>query len=301
MSSRSFFLYISKDSFMHKLNPLTKLTLVLVISFVPYLIEDLLGRLVIVLIGIFLLGVSKVQIGVMKKFLVGLILMLNTIFLGFLLFSHIEGSIILVDTTVIDTVFLLWPIEWAIFITENTIIHSIKIYLRVLAMSILTIFFFTTTKDRDIIYSLRLLKIPYAIIFVLVVTLRSMSMFVDDFFTIRDANICKGVDFNRGNPISRIKKYISLINPLVMFLIKRIEEMTFAATSKGYIIKGQRTYYWTYPFKKPDYLILVLVVALFGTFFFGFLFDITVTQILLIVSERVSWLNGGIPWLKKLS
>ncbi len=126
MSSRSFFLYISKDSFMHKLNPLTKLTLVLVISLVPYLIEDLLGRLFIVLIGIFLLGVSKVQIGVMKKFLVGLVLMLNTIFLGFLLFSHIEGSIILVDTTVIDTVFLLWPLKWAIFITENT--HNYSFY-----------------------------------------------------------------------------------------------------------------------------------------------------------------------------
>ncbi len=279
--SRGYLFYVVEDSPAQKLNPITKLFVMLVVSiatFITVQYEIILGLLAITIVLVIL---SKIPISMIKKFVLALSGMATGFFVVNMLFSHIEGSTVYFDAYVFKIPYT--ELGWRIYITDVTIWWSTLVFLRTMVLVWVSLWFLIVTRDTDIIYALRRLGLPRGAAFTFALALRSVSMFYDDFITVVEAMKSKGFSFSEGGPITRLKKYGKTMFPLILLAMRRIEEFTRAIESRGFSISCKRKLYTRYTFSLIDLafflLFSLLLIVLFlnqycGLTFFTDLFGV---------------------------
>ncbi|WP_455277179.1 energy-coupling factor transporter transmembrane component T family protein [[Eubacterium] cellulosolvens] len=260
---KSFFLYSPKTSFIHKLNPLTKIFLIFTISIAVFYATEFYSGLLLLCISFSLILLAKIPLNLMKKFTMTVIGMLQFIMLSWIFLNPMEGNI-----TFYEQNFKIFSIHgreisWYLSISDLNLIHAINMDVRLLTMFFATILFITTTKDRDIVYGLRKLRIPFAACLMISLMFRAISIFMDDFNIVREAMMSKGTDFSKGNISERIRRYVYLIIPLIILMIKRTEEIAYAIEARGIPLRSKiRSLYYEFRLKTIDYVFFTLFIAL---------------------------------------
>lgn len=239
--------YIKIDSFIHKLDPRTKIILSIVyivgIFFVDNLSEYLFYFLIIFLTTL----CSKIKLYYILRAIrtISLFIIFTSLFNMFFIR---EGNILLelgfikiYDKAIITSIFI-----------------SLRVIFLILGSTILTL---TTSPNEltdgfeSLMSPLKKLKVPVSEISLMIsISLRFIPTLLDEADKIIKAQKSRGVDFESGNLINRIKNIIPILVPLFINSFRRADDLAIAMESRCYIGSENRFKYKVLKFSLKDYL-----------------------------------------------
>jgi len=129
-------------------------------------------------------------------------------------------------------------------------------------MIIAGMIFLSSTKMEEISAGLVKLKIPYRAAFAFSTALRLVPMIVATSSIIIQAQKSRGLDLESGSLIARAKKYIPLLIPVFISVIRGTNVFAMALESKGFGYSEERSSYLEIGYKRNDYIMLALVLLL---------------------------------------
>jgi energy-coupling factor transport system permease protein len=242
------FLYLDNDTFLHRLDPRTKM-LVMLASFVVALMFYTLPTLLVLALVIILYGLAGKTLGNLKR--IRFILLMIGLF-----------SVVLWSLTYGGPTKILGPIS-----TEG-ILYGIVIGMKFDIMIISGMIFLSSTKVEEISLGLVKLKLPYRGAFAFATAIRMVPMIVATSFTISQAQKSRGLDLDSGNLLERAKKYVPLLIPTIISVIRGTNVFAMALESKGFGYSEERTNYLEISIKKGDYLVLFLALIVIAVSFY---------------------------------
>jgi energy-coupling factor transporter transmembrane protein EcfT len=110
-------------------------------------------------------------------------------------------------------------------------------YIRVIAMIVASLFYFSTNPESDFIVSLRTLRVPFTASYTTALGLRAAGLFLEDFHIIGDAEKSRGLNYSGANFIKRIYMYAMRLVPLFIISLRRIEEISLALSARGFTLE----------------------------------------------------------------
>ncbi|GIP31214.1 energy-coupling factor transporter transmembrane protein EcfT [Paenibacillus sp. J2TS4] len=138
-------------------------------------------------------------------------------------------------------------IGYTIQITDTGVLWSIGMGLRIATLVLLSMFYLFTTSPREIAIALRGIGIPFSIGFLISLIFRFIPLVKNDLATIREAQMVRGVRWDQGGLLAKMKAYVTLIVPLIFTSLKRVQLIANALDSKGFQIRNRRHRYYRMP------------------------------------------------------
>ncbi len=114
------------------------------------------------------------------------------------------------------------------------LINSLLYALRFLAIISSTSIFFVTTSPDELEHTMKWLGVPRDIVFAFVTAVRFIPVIMLDAFQIMDAQKSRGLEFEKGNFIKRIRNMVPILVPLVVNSVVRSGELAEAMESRAY-------------------------------------------------------------------
>jgi len=249
------------------LHVLTKIFIPFFLSINILLVKDPLSAVMLVVLSFILLMYTRVPLSLLKNYIVLIISVTSFIALSFMVFTKMPGQVYL-DIPLFSIEAEKGTLEWRITITDTAISYTILFVARIVSMILSATLFLATVSDRDIVWGLRSLKLPFGIAIAASLFFRGIHLFVNDFFTIRDAMMSKGVDFEKTPLTKKMSLYASMLIPLISLMITRSYEVSLALESKGISpTTRSKTLYHSYNFTNRD--LAFILVGLLSTLLFA--------------------------------
>ena len=151
--------------------------------------------------------------------------------------------------------YLFWRMSY------ESLLYGISTALKIDSMIVAGIIFLSTTRNEEIFMGLIRLKIPYAMSFAFSTALRLVPTFIGAGATIVDAQKSRGLDLGAGNIFVRFKNHIPLLVPIFLTSIRSTNQLSMALESKGFGSSKKRTFYFTIGYHRDD-LIMILVLLI---------------------------------------
>ena len=236
----SIYLYLNKNTFLHNLDPRTKIITLIILFIIIILLNNPLYLSIAFLSIILIMFFAKVIENIYK---IGFLLIFLFLFCTFLwpILTKVNSS---------SKIFFSIPIQH--------FIDGFSTGVRLDCLILLGIIFISVTKIEEISVALVKMGIPYPVSFALTSAFRFVPTFMETAQIVVMAQKSRGFDVKKGNIFSRLKKYVPLIVPIFLSSIRNIHILTMALEIKGFG-KGKRTYYYDIKMKIYDYLVLILL------------------------------------------
>lgn len=203
-----------------------------------------------------------VPLSSLKKYLAVIVSMSAFIVLAFSLFTQIPGTTFF-EITLFRMQAEKGVFEWRLSLTDSGLSYALTFILRIFAMILSATLLLATVSDRDLVWGLLSLKVPFGACVATSLFFRGIQMFASDFYTIREAMMARGVDFERTSLVRRFLLYANALLPLLSLMITRSYEVSLALESRG-ISPGSRSAsgYYVFRMKRDDYGVIVASLAL---------------------------------------
>ena len=127
---------------------------------------------------------------------------------------------------------------------------AIVVYFRIIPMIFTMVFFLSTSRERDIIVSMRSVRIPFVATYITAMALRAAGMVLEDFQIVRQAEQARGFDSVGKSLAYKIRQYVMYMVPLFALSLRRSEEFTNALVARGYAFTGEAS-----KVKRADYIL----------------------------------------------
>ncbi|WP_246092845.1 energy-coupling factor transporter transmembrane component T family protein [Terrilactibacillus laevilacticus] len=222
------FQYYPKESFMHKVDPVSKLIWLVCLSLSVFIFNTAIPEFILFLITFTMaVGLARLKIAFLLKGL-WVILVFS---LGFFILQvfMVPGQ-------------TLW-MEWgSIRIYQESVNFAVAITLRMLTIFISSLIFVVTTDPRDIVLALsQKLKVPYRFAYAISIALRFIPTLEEEARVIETAQTIRGVRKQKGwkNKLENMKRFTL---PLLMSSIRRVQVTSITMEAKGYGAYKDRTY-----------------------------------------------------------
>ena len=252
--------YIPGNSFVHKLDPRSKLSFVFLF-----------------IIGVFLAN-NTVTYAVLLGFT--LIVILSSRIRLYFLFNGLKPILFLIIFTLLMHIFFTKEgallVDWKfIKIYEEGLRQGIFISIRFLVLVLLTSILTLTTSPisitdgmEDLLGPFKRFKLPvHELALMMSISLRFIPTLMDETDKILKAQLARGSDISTGSIKQRIRAVIPLLVPLFVSAFKRAEDLAVAMEVRGYRGGEGRTRYrqlkWHWRDTTIMVLLAVLVVVLF--------------------------------------
>ncbi|WHY85595.1 energy-coupling factor transporter transmembrane component T [Neobacillus novalis] len=261
--------YIERKSPVHQLTGVTKLVCFLIWSTVAMLTYDTRVLLFLFLFSICVFIVSKVKLKEVAFVLLFILFFLMINNLAIYVFSPQEG------VKIYGTSHVLVEISGRYTITIEQLFYQINVTLKYFTVIPAAILFIVTTNPSEFAASLNRIGVSYRISYAVALALRYIPDIQRDFRTIALSQQARGIDMSRKEKLPRrIKNAASIIIPLILSSLDKIEMISNAMELRGFGKNKQRTWYRARPFQKIDILTLILftlilLVSLYVTFHDG--------------------------------
>ncbi len=247
--------YRPLDSFLHLLDARAKIvpvTLVLVLSLLTDSTVFYLAILAFLVTA--LLGSRVAPTTILNNFKPILVLALITVFYHVLFSSR--------GTTTIVEIFGFRVTEGAL---TMAVFYSLRLVLFVAVAFLITL----TSSPSDLadafaklLKPLQKIRIPVDdIALILFLAIRFIPVLYEEFTTIRNAQIIRGVRFS-GSLVNRLKKTVYIIIPVFVAAIQRADELALAIQARGYGTGGNRTFYSHSRFGRKEWLFVLATSTL---------------------------------------
>lgn len=155
-------------------------------------------------------------------------------------------------------------------IYNEGIINGSFFVLRIALVVILSTLLTLTTSTNDINSGLestlapfKVIKLPVSEISIMIsLTLRFIPTLLIETTKIMKAQASRGIDFNEGSFMDKVKQIITLLIPMFVVSFKRAEDLANAMEARGYVIGAQRTSLNVLKYSYRDYIGYFIVFAL---------------------------------------
>lgn len=225
----------------YNLDPRTKLVMVLIISTLAIIYNDLLNLLALLILAtIIAIAMKSDLISILKRIKKLLLLMIAIAFVQSI--SSKTGNIVL-------------SIGGFILITDFGLIKALEFILRI-GIIIISSVIITTSNSREIVQGLVQMKVPYEIAFMVSIAIRFLPIFRDEMVDKVVALQLRGVDLRKINFKEKIKIYKYLLLPITTNSILKAKELSIAMEMRGFRAYPQRTSFLVLKMRMMDYIII---------------------------------------------
>lgn len=232
-----FYEYVHRDSFVHRLDPRTKLIWLLAFSALVFITSNpwiVGGALAITLL-----------IGIAAKLPAEQI------------WQNTKFFIILLPIAYVLLYFFLIGISLAALF--GGLVFTAKFLVLIFAAVILTM----STSARDLLLGLTKLKVPYAFAFMLTIAVRFIPVIAKEINTVMDAQRARAykIAFSLRHPIESFKRFTPILIPVLMLLLKRSYELSLSIDSRAFRARPTVTYPKRLKFKLSDWVFSAFVIG----------------------------------------
>ena len=233
------FQYVPGDSVIHRMNPVTKIFLTIVICIAAFISGNLfyLAALLAVdlMIG-FAAGVPGKTLTIFKG------LLKIAIFLFVLQILLVRGGT---------------PVFW--IITDQGLLTAGKVVMRLVIVCMPLALVLAVTRVTDLTNSLvQVLHVPYQYAFTLSTAIRFVPLFLEEMSGIMEAQTSRGVAFDKAKGLKKFSMMLPLCVPLLVSSIRKTDQTAAAAEVRGFRLRTRECAWKQYPFHGID-----LAAALF--------------------------------------
>ena len=155
-------------------------------------------------------------------------------------------------------------------ISNEGLLNGIFFILRMVLIVVLSTLLTVSTSTTDInlglewvLHPLTIIKVPVAEISMMFsLTLRFIPTLLIETNKIMKAQASRGIDFEEGNFVEKVKQIVTLLIPMFFISITRAEDLANAMEARGYVVGEKRTSIDELKFKLSDLLSFVVVLGL---------------------------------------
>jgi energy-coupling factor transport system permease protein len=255
-----FLRFFPGNTFLHRLDPRTKLLILVFFIFVEVMFRDV--RIVVIpfIASIILYLSAKIPFKEVKgtwKFLTVLIVVisgLNTLF-------TLAGS----SVPSAHVIFRYWIFT----LTYEGISLALAASLRLLSLAIVSVTLVLTTDPSLYGPALSRLGLPYKVAYVVDLALRYVPTYANDLETTMNAQMARGYIPKGGKGIlGRIVNTVPLIVPVAINAMLSIYDIADAMELRAFGSRKERTWYREVSFSKLDYLTIFITLLCLGFFIY---------------------------------
>lgn len=153
--------------------------------------------------------------------------------------------------------------------------YAISMTMRLITLTSIFSIFFLTTSPEDFSLALLKLGVPYEYTLIFTMALRFIPTLAKDLQMIIDAQRSRGLELEKGNIIQRIKRFLPILVPLVIYEIKRSFMVAEALEARAFGSVKSRTYFYEIEMKLIDWILsaslLILLVLILYLYFMNML------------------------------
>lgn len=261
--------YIPGKSVIHALTGTTKLVFFLLFTFASMLTYDTRVLLGLMVISFSCFAVSHIKfkdVSFVFWFMV-VFLALNNFFI--FLFSPDQGTELYGTRVVLCHLF--GPYD----LTREQLFYHFNISLKYFVALPIALLFITATNPSEFASSLNAVGVSYRIGYSVALALRYIPDIQRDYRNISTAQQARGVELGKKVKLhKRVKNSISVLMPLIMSSLSRIEAISNAMELRGFGKEKKRTWYVQRKFSSRDYIAIafgavILTASLVITFHDG--------------------------------
>ncbi len=241
-------LFVPRDSWLHRLDPRTKLLLTLVALVICLLYQDMLV-LAGVLVGFHLIlalaGIPATSLGWLWARMLPLTLMV-LILQPF--FSSPAGGRILWEVG---------PVRW----TLEGVLTGVMFALRVNSMAFAAAGLLFTTEPTQLVRGLVKLGLPYTWGLTVSLAIRYLPTTYGLYQSIHDAQRARGWDPGRGGLVRRLKNYSPMLVAVIIAALRMADNLAMALAARGLGAPYKRTMLRDIRFQPADWLMTFVLVS----------------------------------------
>ncbi len=238
--------YVPGDSFLHRLNPVTKIAFAIVFAIACFCTGNLLLLCAMLAFGLALAvscSMMRQTVGLMKAVLV---------------FSLVLAVLLLLTTPKGD---VLVQLPWG-YIGTGSVLAAVTTVVRLEAAAIPLFLTFYVTKMTDMSNSfVKVLHVPYRYAFTFASTVHFIPVFMNDMRGIMEAQTARGVEFDQGGLVKKVRLMVPLCVPLLVSSVRKTNSSAIAAEVRGFDLRTRESGYKQYPMTAVDWAVLALGVA----------------------------------------
>jgi len=238
-------IYLDRDTVIHRLDPRTKILMLLTAFVVLLYFQDPLWVLPLSVLVIVWGFVAKSIVNLRRIRYILFILTISSLIM-WTLFSGGET-----------------PLFW-IFEVE-AVKYSIARTLVMLSLITTGMILLSTTRNEELVIGMIKLGLPYRVGFAFSTALRLVPTIASSTQTIAQAQRSRGLDLDSGNILERLRKYVPLLIPVFISTIRGTNTFGMALEAKGFGARKERTFYLNPTMGRADYIILAGLVLIFAT------------------------------------
>lgn len=252
------FVWHEADSYLHRLNPLTKLALTLPVALLVSTIDEPLTPLAIAAVAAlatWCLG-NVPLMGVLRPLAFSLVLGFGMFWTGTLYYAGQGAG----GPSVVPG-----PLH----ISAASLTYGLAMVARLLAIFATSSLFVLTTNPVDFVIALiHQARLPVRVGYAVFAAYRFVPLVQEELDNIRAAHQVRGVAYGRG-PVARARQTVGYAIPLLAISVRRAERVALAMDSRGFGARKDRTYYRSTSLSRSDLtfavgaaivLVLILVV-----------------------------------------
>ncbi len=249
--------YYPTGSVIHKLDARIKIILTLCFLTFIFISKTFIGNFISLLFLLIVIYLSKIPTKVILRSFRGVM---------FLLFFTLITNIFFNQTGT-----LLFQVGF-IKITTGGILYSSRMIFRlaILIVASFMLTFTTNTLDfadglESLLRPLKKIKFPsHEIAMIITISLRFIPTILEELEKIKKAQMSRGVDFETGGIIKRVKNFIPILIPLFISSFKRADDLAMAMEARCYRGDINRTRLKVLKTSKNDYIAIgFLIIYLF--------------------------------------
>lgn len=247
--------YIPGDSFVHRLDPRSKLIFVFAFIIIVFLANNIVTYALLLVFTLLVILMSRIRLYFLINGLKPIMILLVFTFLIHILFTR-EGDILL---------------DLGLFnVYEEGLRQGIFISVRFLVLVFMTSILTLTTSPISItdgievlLNPLKKVKMPvHELALMMSIALRFIPTLMDETDKIMKAQMARGSDLSAGPLKERVKAVVPLLVPLFVSAFKRAEDLATAMEVRGYRGGEGRTRYRQLKWDWRDTLSLVILVVM---------------------------------------
>lgn len=255
--SRSGSLYIEKNSIFHRLDGSTKFLMLIAWTTFIFMFMDTRIFFVMAVLGFSMLLISKIPFKSIRPLTIFVIIfsIVNSALL--IIITPDYGSELSGQTTVLLNIF-------SMNITWETIFYALTLSLKYISILPITLLFVFTTHPSRFASSLNRIGVSYRVAYAINIAFRYIPDVREELMYIMNAQEARGVAFRKGDASlrQRLKNYVTILIPLLISSLNRIEVVSNAMQLRGFGHEKKRTWYNRRKLTIYDAIFILLSVAL---------------------------------------
>ena len=156
------------------------------------------------------------------------------------------------------------PLFWRV--SRESLAFGLATFLKLGTMMVAGLILLATTPVEELFLGLVKLKVPYAGAFAFALALRWVPEIFDTTRRVREAQEARGLEWERGTPLERLKRHLPLLVPIFLLTLRRSQTMAWALEDRGFQRSKTRTYLLEVRMARRDWLALALAAVLLAGF-----------------------------------